>query len=211
MKRRILLSSIATILLCLCLISGSTFALFTNSVNVNVAVTAGKVDVVATVDDTSLEGTSIGVPAVKDTDGVIHFSNGGIAKMNGANLQIERLTPGDFVNLTIKGTDESNIAIKYRYVVKITEGEAIAEALTVKVNGNKCTLANDGTYFASQWTAPDSATGIGSVDVSVGMDATVGNTVGNNINCQNQTVKISVVLEAVQGNGVDENNGLITP
>ena len=211
MKKKLLLSSIATIMVCLCLISGSTYALFTNSTNVNIAVTAGKVDVVATVDEASLEGSSLGVPAVKDNYGVIHFANGGTAQMSGSDLKIATLTPGDFVTVTIQGSNESNIAIKYRYVVKITEGADVAGALTVKVNGSVCSLAANNTYFASDWVSPDPATGIGDVLVSVGMDADVGNTDANGNSYQGKTVKISVVLEAVQGNGIDANGNLIDP
>ncbi|MBR1867757.1 MAG: SipW-dependent-type signal peptide-containing protein [Clostridia bacterium] len=46
-KKKILLSSVMVIALCLSLIAGSTFALFTSESKVNVAVTSGKVEVVA--------------------------------------------------------------------------------------------------------------------------------------------------------------------
>ena len=49
MKKKVLLSSIGTIALCLCLLVGSTFALFTSRSDVNIAVTTGKVDVSAVV------------------------------------------------------------------------------------------------------------------------------------------------------------------
>ena len=55
MKKKVLLSSIATIALCLCLIAGSTFALFTSQDNVNIAVTAGEVEMVAGIAITSVE------------------------------------------------------------------------------------------------------------------------------------------------------------
>ena len=47
MKKKILLSSILTIALCLSIIAGSTYALFTSSADVNVAVTAGNVELTA--------------------------------------------------------------------------------------------------------------------------------------------------------------------
>ena len=47
MKKKVLLSSIATIMLCFCLIAGSTFALFTSQTEVNIAVTAGQVEMTA--------------------------------------------------------------------------------------------------------------------------------------------------------------------
>lgn len=51
MKKNIILSSVLTILLCVSLIAGSTFALFTSESSVNIAVTAGNVEVVATIDE----------------------------------------------------------------------------------------------------------------------------------------------------------------
>ena len=45
MKKKVLLSSIATIALCFCLITGSTFALFTDTTEFNVAVTSGDVEI----------------------------------------------------------------------------------------------------------------------------------------------------------------------
>ena len=55
MKKKILLPSIATIIVCLCLIAGSTFALFTSTSNVNISVTAGDVEMVAGIAITKLE------------------------------------------------------------------------------------------------------------------------------------------------------------
>ena len=51
MKKKVLLSAVVTIALCLCLIAGSTFALFTSKSETNIAVTAGNVDVTASVKD----------------------------------------------------------------------------------------------------------------------------------------------------------------
>ena len=47
-KRNVLISSIITIALCLSVIAGSTFALFTSEDKVNVAVTSGDVEILAT-------------------------------------------------------------------------------------------------------------------------------------------------------------------
>ena len=53
-KKKILLSSVMVIALCLSLIAGSTFALFTSESKVNIAVTSGKVDVKASITDLSV-------------------------------------------------------------------------------------------------------------------------------------------------------------
>ena len=47
MKKKVLMSSIVTIVLCLTLIAGSTFALFTDKNEINIAVTSGEVDLTA--------------------------------------------------------------------------------------------------------------------------------------------------------------------
>ena len=54
MKSKVLVSSILTIALCLSLIAGSTFALFTDSAKNDIAVTSGTVDIDATIVDLAL-------------------------------------------------------------------------------------------------------------------------------------------------------------
>ena len=47
MKKKALASSILVIAICLCLIAGSTFALFTDETKFNIAVTSGDVEIQA--------------------------------------------------------------------------------------------------------------------------------------------------------------------
>ena len=54
-SKKILLSSILTILLCASIIVGSTYALFTSESTTNVAITSGKVEVGAHVVEDSLK------------------------------------------------------------------------------------------------------------------------------------------------------------
>ncbi len=51
MKRRVLVMSLLTIALCFSLIFGATYALFTSESKVNIAVTSGKVNVEASVEN----------------------------------------------------------------------------------------------------------------------------------------------------------------
>ena len=60
MKKKIT-SAVLTIVLCLSLIAGSTYALFTSEDTVNIAVTSGKVNVVATITEEKPATTSFGV------------------------------------------------------------------------------------------------------------------------------------------------------
>ena len=209
MKKKVLLSSIVTILLCCSLIAGSTYAVFTHSDNVNIAVTAGKIEVTAAIEEDSLVGWSIDEAATVDANNVLHFANGGTATINGAELTVNLMTPGDKVEIGINAQDDSNIAIKYRYVVSCIKDQGLMSALTVCVNGTKCAgVDKDGDgfydYFASEWVAPSATDGsMESVTVSVGMDISVGNTY------QDKSATLSVVLEAVQSNGIDANGELL--
>ena len=51
MKKKTLLTSILAIVMCFSLITGATFALFTSEDKVNIAITSGKVEVTATVEN----------------------------------------------------------------------------------------------------------------------------------------------------------------
>ncbi len=207
MKKKILLSSIATIALCLCIIAGSTFALFTDSAKVDVAVTSGNVAVTAAIDADSLAGTSRGVAATK-VGNVVTFANGGTATLadDKSELTIVRLTPGDFVSLTVNGENESNVAVKYRYVIKCTEDNGgLMQHLTVKVGDDTCTPVDNGNdgkydYFASAWTlVPYNGTTADFANsdvISIGML----DTVGNDAMDITETTVFTVVLEAIQGN-----------
>ena len=148
MKKKVLLTSIATIALCLCLIAGSTFALFTSTSNVNIAVTAGKVNMVAGIAITSVEsvtGSTTGTVTDEngatydwthsDTDAPFNFINGGSAEVTDSVLTIDKITPGDRINLAVSGKNNSNVAIKYRYIVECISGYKLMDGLVVEVGG----------------------------------------------------------------------------
>ena len=212
MKKKILLSSIMTIAICLCIIAGSTFALFTSTANMDITVTSGKVSVTAEAPQNSFKGTSLDVVATKDQNNVIHFTNGGTAELNGGILTVDRMTPGDFVEFTINGDNQSTVGIRYRYLIKLVNDSVLSSALTVTVDGVQCTLDADGKYFSTAWIELPYGTtdNIGSVTVKIGLDKTVGNTDANGNSYHDQTIELSVLLEAIQYNGFDANGNPLT-
>ena len=118
MKKKILISSIAMIALCLCLIAGSTFALFTAETEVSIAVTAGSLDVEAYILDGTQKLASLGdyddFNAIKTTDfSNAAFDNGGSARLDGGKLIIDRMTPGDGVCFAVKVVNKGNVAVQY--------------------------------------------------------------------------------------------------
>ena len=90
MKKKAVVSSLLTIALCLCLIAGSTYAMFTADTSVNIAVNAANVALTATVDPT-VETSSLGVAGTNGS-----FANGGAAILNDYE-------PGPITEKTVNG------------------------------------------------------------------------------------------------------------
>lgn len=212
MKKKVLITSVVTIILCLCLIAGSTFALFTSTASVNVAVTSGTVDVTATIEGLqtwSLEDN------IKDysTSRNGKFSNGGFAKIEDGKLIIDRMTPGDVVKFTIKVIDNSNVAAQFRVSGQSATavGNDLTPALeiTTSVAGTKHYF-NDQGVMGTSWVTADTlgftydANGnkyiLIDVVITFPNHDTDGSIDNQYKNCQ---CNVQFVVEAVQANGVD--------
>lgn len=112
MKKKvgIIASSVATIAVCASMVAGSTYALFTSEDKVDISVTAGKVEVTATVDENSLALTSMGEVQEGKT-----WANGGKAGFTDkSTLTLNDVTPGDGATFDIKVTNNSTVNIKYK-------------------------------------------------------------------------------------------------
>jgi len=132
-------------IMCLSLMTGATYALFTSEANVNVAVTSATVQVTATVN--GFKTYSMDEEMAQGT-----FENGGTATLADNTLTLTNVTPGDRAQLTIALKNDSNVAVKYQILVvesgdaKLVEGlELIVKdgenALAGVVNGNKLITA----------------------------------------------------------------------
>ncbi len=123
MKRNTIVSSILMILMCISLIVGSTFAIFTSEATVNIAISSGKVKVNLTIGNLKLYS----IPTISeemiandsDDNYVLQestFKNGGTATLDGTNQQltIDKITPGDKVTFDIVLKNNSTVATLYR-------------------------------------------------------------------------------------------------
>ena len=179
MKNKIIVSSILTIALCLSMIAGSTFALFTSESKVDIAVTSGTLDVDAVINN-DLQLSSLGVAQTGT------FANGGTATLAGDTLTLDKLTPGDKATFSITVTNNSNVAMNYRFVWSV-EGD-LYPFLTATVDG--VALVNNSTPYTLWDTSVKTKTFAVVVELPQG--------VGND--AQNKTADISFKVEAVQGN-----------
>ena len=185
MKKKIILSSIMTIVLCLCIIAGSTYALFTSEDYVNIAVTSGKVALTAVAKDNFTYYTIF-----NGYENNTRFENGGNAEWDLTNktVKINRMTPGDKVKFTIEMTNESDVDIQYRVAWTFVDNAAnmLNEVLVV-----------EGTTSWAKWEAPQTdADKVKETEVTVTLPTEVGN------DYQEKSGAILFTVYAIQGNGI---------
>lgn len=193
-----IVSAIITMVLCLCIVTGSSFALFTDSDKVNVTVKSAKINVSATLNEQSLKTYSMGIEQTGiDENGSKLFANKGSASFDEAgNLLLDRVTPGDKATFTLNVKNQSNVSVLYRVIWDI-EG-ALATDLIVKADDQKLIAKK------SEWTEWDISNGYEkTVALSVELPIETTNSL------QEQEAIISYAIEVVQGNAdlPDEWNG----
>ncbi|MBR2988046.1 MAG: hypothetical protein IKC63_08510 [Clostridia bacterium] len=185
MKKKIILSSILSIVLCLSLIAGSTFALFTSTSKVSIAVNSAKVEVIASISD--LKTYSLEVEQAVGT-----FENGGSATITAdQTLVLNNITPGDKATFNVAIANNSNVQTAYRIRTYTEGGLAGGLVSTVTVDGTDIKLT--GIDALTPWYELP-ATGA-NVPVSIALPVEAGN------EYQEQTASVTVVVEAIQGNG----------
>ena len=214
MKKKALISSILTIAVCVSLIAGATFALFTDREDVNIAVTAGNVDMVATIQNVQLYSAEAdpnliaGDPDVLvDENGFTYkhvntthtgmFTNQGTAITADNTLELVSVTPGDKVTFEIKINNQSNVLIKWRTVVWKIDDTGLFDGLNITIGDYS---DYDGGTKYSNWQPwapsavendPTQETTV-TVSVELPIDATN--------EYQGKTCKIGYRVEAVQSN-----------
>ena len=185
MKKK-LLSSLLSLVLCFTLVVGSTYALFTSESKVNIAVTSGTVNVVASVKDVELY--SMGV---KQTE---KFENGGTAIVNGGDLALNGVTAGDKAIVTIAMENKSDVTINYHIETEIV-GD-LAPMLDVKkiVDENG---ADKYVALESKTSWAELSAGQAIDDLRIAIELPVENEDANGIKT---TTNISIKVIAQQGN-----------
>lgn len=188
MKKSTFLTSILTLVLCISLIIGSTFALFSDRYVFNIAIGSGKVDLTALLQNLKLYSM--------DELQVDRFANGGTATVENGLLDINLITPGDRVTVEIAVENRSSVSLKYRIVMKM-EGELVP-ALKSKVTIDGQDYEIDETHRSTPWTWVASNSAIPAngkpVEISIELPKEVEDTF------ESLHASCSITLEAVQGN-----------
>lgn len=148
-KKGILVGAIATIALCVSIVAGATFALFTSETKTNVVVKAGTVSVTATIKD----GITATHGVWSEEDGAYIVTAGlfaGTAELDNEKKQtltLENIVPTDKVSFTIAVKNDSTVPIKYRTIVACTKDDGLAGGLSVTIDEQKFT-----TSAIGEWT-----------------------------------------------------------
>lgn len=187
-KKNIIISSCLTIALCASMIVGSTFALFTSESKVNIAVTSGKVSVVASVDESSVETKQLYDTAYEAGANNMYE---GVATFTDEGLTLEKFVPGDGIKFNLVVENQSTVSVKYRTIVACENDQGLFDGLVVNIGENNL---YDGERHVAEWSmlAVDSQDEI--VPISIELPETAGD------EYQDKSCTISYMVEAVQGN-----------
>ncbi len=193
--QKVVLSCILTFAMCLSLIVGGTFALFTSESETNIAITSGKVEVVATIENLAVHSpTAIAEDGTitDDTNAAANgvFANGCTATIdNGAVLTLDKMTPGDKVTFDIRIKNNSTVVVKYRTLLAVSENNGLFSGLKVTV---------DGTSFGNALQSSWASLTVGSADIIIPVEIVLPSTAGNEY--QEKSAKLNFTVSAVQGN-----------
>jgi predicted ribosomally synthesized peptide with SipW-like signal peptide len=188
MKKKTLLMSILTVVMCLSLTIGGTFALFTSESELDIAVNSGKVAISATIDQ-----ASVATKELYDTDYTAGANNmyEGVATFTTEGLTLEKFVPGDGIKFNIIVRNDSNVTVKYRTVIECKEDDGLFSGLIVNI-GDKQNY--DGVRYIAIWETLSEYSADIIVPVAIELPEGAGN------EYQGKKCIINYFVEAVQGN-----------
>jgi len=186
-KKSTLISAVLAIVMCVSLLAGSTFALFTSESKVNLAVTSGNVEVVASIEN--IEKSYVD----ENGETVSGKLFGGDATFADGTLSLDNIVPKDTVKFNVKIANNSSVAIKYRTVVTVVEDNGLASSLSIDLAGYQMI----GMKAASAYAKLDAGEQPEVLPVTI--------TLPESETTQGKSCKLSVSVEAVQGNAAVAN------
>lgn len=181
-RKSTLISAVLAIAMCVSLLAGSTFALFTSESKVNLAVTSGNVEVVASIEN--IEKSYVD----ENGETVSGKLFGGDATFADGTLSLDNIVPKDTVKFHVKIANNSSVAIKYRTVVTVVEDNGLASSLSIDLAGYQMI----GMKAANAYAKLDAGEQPEVLPVTI--------TLPESETTQGKSCKLSVSVEAVQGN-----------
>lgn len=217
-KKRVLLVSCSVILLCMSIIVGMTYALFTDSVSVKNHLKAGNLDITLT--RTNLEYSVLnedGELAVTEVTDDYNFTASTNENVFGIDAKDIRIVPGSYFDADMEIANNGNVAFTYSVGISlIGNSNALAEQLQVTVTHpdgttttKKLSELAGGLSIATGKMKVTDATQSFSVkvdfinDVVANADLANGETPMDNDLAQTQSAVFDLVVTAVQATTQD--------
>ncbi len=203
-KKKIIVPALLSILGCGAVIAGSTYALFTSEAKVNVAITSGKVNVIA-----SIVGGEDGLTLThKEWDNATNayvektglYSGDATLDTAAQTLTISNLLPMDKIAFQIQVENKSNVTIQYCSVIKALEDNGLLNGLKVTIDDEEF----DGTEVKTDYEKW-SEEGVKTIDVTIEMPEDATNAY------QDKSCVLSYAIEAIQGNAHVEKYEITYP
>lgn len=212
MKKKTLLSSILVMALCLSIIAGSTFALFTDEKKLNIEVTSANVEVdakIEIVDTWSAKADAAGDLEDENGNHYVHeqqpvgtFVNGGTAELVDGKIVINRITPGDKIDVKLTVENTGDVSMIYRYVIE-ADSSNLAEGMIVTTDKPY----KGAQRYTSLWSGVKAVGEIATHDFSIELPVDATNKYQSEEKAQEdgrpaglQKAVYTVTVEAVQGN-----------
>lgn len=188
-KRSVIITAILAIIMCASLVAGATFALFSSSSSVNIAVTSGNVEVTASVVDIKKSYVDENGETV---NGKL-FSGDATFDEGAHTVTLSNVLPKDTVKFKVEVVNRSNVAIKYRMVMSLVEDNGLFSSLDITLNGKKFYGYTSGTKYALL----EAEQQIAAIPVVISLP--------EGATCNNTACKLTYKVEAVQGNASVED------
>lgn len=188
-KRSVIITAILAIIMCASLVAGATFALFSSSSSVNIAVTSGNVEVTASV----LDIKKSYVDENGETVNGKLFSGDATFDEGAHTVTLSNVLPKDTVKFKVEVVNRSNVAIKYRMVMSLVEDNGLFSSLDITLNGKKFYGYTSGTKYALL----EAEQQIAAIPVVISLP--------EGATCNNTACKLTYKVEAVQGNASVED------
>lgn len=175
--------------MCASLAAGATFALFSSSSSVNIAVTSGNVEVTASV-------VGIQKSYVDEHGETVNgklFSGDATFDEGAHTVTLSNVLPKDTVEFKVQVVNGSNVAIKYRMVMSLVEDNGLFSSLDIKLDGKKFYGYTSGTKYALL----EAGQPIADIPVVISLP--------KEATCNGSACKLTYKVEAVQGNASVED------
>lgn len=183
-KKNVIISALLSIVMCISLIVGVTLAVATSDSKVNIAITGAKIEVVATVDETSVQKKQLNTEYAADGS-----TYSGEVKFDGGTVSLKNFVAGDGVKFNIIVKNNSTVTVNYRTVLSVENNSGLFQALKVLVDGKEFTS----DYYCADWQSIEEGSDDVTITVAIELPADVTDFSG-------KTCDLAFAVEAIQGN-----------